>query len=174
MRTVTLTIAKLGLSIENTITLQLVDSLGNVIIDNTGYFLDETIVLDTDIFQIELKENNYINILSTYKLTLPNGLNFNFKVHTSFANTPHDLISLLQIACYAGIVEIKNEDEISLSASFVEKLNIYFTGENPYFTNTEKDLVNLYEYYADEIKYTTSTIDIVRLMDEYLATLGVI
>jgi hypothetical protein len=38
---------------------------------------------------------------------------------------------------------------------------------------TQKEVVNLYEYYANEIKDTTSTIDIMQMMDEYLATVGV-
>lgn len=168
MRTVTLDISKFGLIVGDTIKLQLINSVGGICASKSGYTLDATIVLDSTTFEIELLESEYIDMISFYQITLPNTLKFNFTVPSSFENTPHDLLSLLQLACYKGIINI---EENKLEESFVEKLDLFFTGENPHFTNTQKDVVNLYIYYADKVIDTTSTIDIMQMMDEYLATL---
>lgn len=172
MRKVSLVIAKLGLSVNDVIKLQLVDTVGNILVSGTGYALDASITLDSDTFEYDLLESENINHLSRYKLTLPNLLEFNFTLPYSFENKTHDLLSLLSIGCFDGIVR-RDGDEAYLDGEFLEKLNLYFTGENPHFSATEKDLVNLYEYYADEVISTENTIDVIQLMDEYLATLGV-
>lgn len=169
MRTVTLNISKLGLVITNTINLQLVDSVGNIYVSPSGYALDEDIVLDNAVFSKELPISSEMLIISYYKLTLPNSLYFNFQVpSTSLYDAPHDLLSLLSIGCVDGIID---KHEKKLEADFVEKLELYFTGENPHFSAVQKDVVNLFEYYADEIKDGDSTIDIMQMMDEYLATI---
>lgn len=169
MREVTLDIAKLGLIVGDAIKLQLVNSVGNVCMASSGYFLDTAITLSSTIFTIELLENEFVNMRSSYKLTLSNGISFNFNVPYSAQNSPHDLLSLLQLGCYEGIIDkAKN----SLDENFVQKLDLYFSGENPHFSKTELDVVRLYEYYANEVIDTTSTIDIMQMMDEYLATIA--
>lgn len=168
MREVTLTIAKLGLNVGDVIKLQLIDSVGNVCMANTGYKLDETITLSTPTLNTELLENSYISMLSFYRITLPNGLKFKFSVPFNFEGVPHDMLSLLQLGCYKGIIDQING---TLTKDFVAKLDLYFTGENPHFTKVELDIVRLYEYYADDVYGTTSTIDIMQMMDEYLATI---
>ncbi|MCX6076015.1 MAG: hypothetical protein NTW78_03920 [Campylobacterales bacterium] len=171
MRTVTLNIAKFGLVIGNTIKLQLINSVGGLLLSNSGYMLDSTTILDSKIFEIPLLENEHIDTLSNYKLTLPNNLNFLFKVPSSFENISHDMLSLMRIGCTKNIIDI---DTKTLDSSFVEKLDIYFSGENPYFTKAQKDVVELYSYYADEILNTQSTIDIMQMMDMYLSKKGII
>ena len=168
MREVTLNIAKLGLNVGDIIRLQLINSVGGACMSSSGYFLDLSATIQSTIFTIELLENEFVNMLSSYKFTLPNGISFNFSVPFSLQNTPHDMLSLLQLGCYEGIIDkAKN----SLDENFVQKLDLYFSGENPYFTKTELDVVRLYEYYADEVIDTTSTIDIMQMIDEYLATI---
>lgn len=168
MREVTLDIAKLGLIVGDVLKIQLIDSVGNVCIANSGYMLDTPITLSSTTLSVELLESSYINMLSFYKITLPSGLKFKFNVPFSFEGTPHDMLSLLQLGCYEGIIDKANS---TLSENFVAKLDLYFSGENPYFTKTELDVVRLYEYYANEVIDTTSTIDIMQMMDEYLATI---
>ena len=171
MRMVSLQIAKLGLSVGDVIKIQLVDSVGNIMVSSTGYALDAEITLDDEIFLYNLQDNDAVNRLSHYRLTLPNLLTFTFTVPYSYENTNHDLLSLLNIGCFHGII-IKIGNTIELDKIFLEKLDLYFTGENPHFSPAQKDLVTLYEYYADEVLETTTTIDIMQLMDNYLATLG--
>ena len=171
MRTVSLEIVSLGLKVGDTILLELVDSVGNTLVSTSGYALKVSIELSTDTFTYDLLETQNINQLSYYKLTLPNTLSFNFTIPNA-SDDAHDLLSLLSIGCFDGIIK-EDGNRTRLDSRFLEKLNLYFTGENPHFNNTEQDLVNLYEYYADEIKETINTIDIMRLMDEYLATIGV-
>lgn len=170
MREVTLTISKLGLHVGDVIKLKLIDSVGNACMSSSGYSLDSTVTLSTAIFTTELLENSYINKKSTYQIMLPSGVKFNFSVPYSLQNRPHDMLSLLQLGCYEGIINRANN---SLDENFIQKLDLYFSGENPHFTQTELDVVRLYEYYADEIVETVSTIDIMQMMDEYLATIGV-
>lgn len=168
MREVTLDIAKLGLIVGNAIKIKLINSVGGACMSSSGYFLDTTIILTTPTLTIELLENKYIDMLTFYQLTIPNGLKFNFSVPFSLEGTPHDLMSLLQLGCYEGIID---QTTSTLAENFIAKLDLYFSGENPHFTKTELDVVRLYEYYANEVIDTTSTIDVMQMMDEYLATI---
>ncbi|MDT8337590.1 MAG: hypothetical protein RQ763_00180 [Sulfurimonas sp.] len=168
MREVTLDIAKLGLIVTDTLQIQLVNSVGNVCMSSSGYKLDTAIVLSSTTLSIELLENSYINMLTFYRITLPSGIKFKFSVPFGLEGIPHDMLSLLQLGCYEEIID---KDNNTLSSAFVTKLDLYFAGENPHFTKTELDIVRLYEYYANEIIDTTSTIDIMQMMDEYLATI---
>ena len=161
MRVVSLQISKLFLSVNDKIRIQLVNSVGDVLVSRAGYYVDVEHTLDSDIFEIPLKENEHIEVLSTYKLIIENGVEFNFTVPYSFDAKPHDLFSLLNIGCFKNMV----------NADFAKKLELYFTSQEPHFTNKERYLVELYEYYADEVIDGTSTIDIARAMDEYLATI---
>lgn len=170
MRNISLDISKLGLVVGNVIDLQLINSVGNVMSSNAGYALDESITLDSDIFIYALQESDSINHISFYRLTLPNLLSFTFTLPSSTTDKPHDLFSLLSIGCFKGIIEIYRETS-KLQDKFIEKLEIYFSGKNPHFSSAESDLVELYEYYGNEIIKTQNTIDIVRSMDEYLATI---
>lgn len=168
MREVTLTIAKLGLIVGDVIKLQLINSVGAPCMSSDGYSLDLDITLTSDTFSITIHENEHINMLTFYKLTLPSGMKFNFSVPYSFENIAHDLLSLLQLGCYEGII---NKSNNTLDERFVQKLDNYFTGENAHFSKTELDVVRLYEYYASEVISTSSTVDVFKMMDEYLATI---
>lgn len=168
MREVTLTISKLGLNVGDVIRLRLIDSVGSACMSSSGYSLDSTVTLSAATFTTELLENSHINKTTTYQIMLPSGVKFNFLVPYSLQNRPHDMLSLLQLGCYEGIIDKENN---KLDENFVQKLDLYFMGKNPYFTQTELDVVRLYEYYANEVIETTSTIDIMQMMDEYLATI---
>lgn len=174
MRTVSANISKLGLNINDTIKVQLLNSIGKPCLSNDGYFYHKDIVITSDTLKLTLKENDTISSKSFYKITTNNGVEFSFELLSSAfdTNPTHDLISLLKIGCFENIVYLKNNEKL-LNSTFLKKLELYFTGENPHFTNTEKALVDLYEYYADEVIETDSTIDIIQMMDEYLGTLGV-
>jgi len=169
MRVVMFDISKFGLNVDDEIEINLIDSVGNLLTTSSGYSLNKKIILTEELQKIELQESEYIDVLHFYKIKLPNESSFIFNVPFNSEKKPHDLISLFKLACYKGII---NQEEKSLSRKFTNKLDIYFTGKNPHFTNPESEVVRLYEYYADEIKETTSTIDIMKMMDEYLSTLG--
>lgn len=169
MRKVALAIAKLGINVGNKITIKLVDSVGKNTTSTFGYTCNQEITVANAIEEIELLENEFIPHLTNYKIILQSGLEFTFTVPYSTENpTPHDLISLLSIGCVYGIIDT---NERRLDDKFVEKINLYFTGENPHFTDAQKDVMNLYEYYANEVIDTTYTIDVIQMMDEYLSTL---
>lgn len=169
MRKVVLTISKLGLAIGDIVNIKLVDSVGRVYVSPFGYQKDENITIASSVLEIDLLENDLIPNITSYKITLPNALNFTFRVTSSTGTLEsHDLISLFNIGCVHGVIDTFSH---TLDADFVEKLNHYFTGENPHFTAAQKDIVALYEYYANEIIDTTITIDVIEMMDTYLSTL---
>jgi len=169
MRKVSFNITKLGLVIGNTINVKLIDSVGKPTMSTFGYVCDQNITLSSTTQEIELLENEYMAHQTRYKITLPNSLNFTFVVPVSNDTTaPHDLLSLLNIGCIYGIIDVR---ERRLADDFVEKLELYFTGENPHFSESQKAVVQLYEYFADDVFGTPATIDIMQMMDEYLATL---
>jgi hypothetical protein len=169
MRKVVLNIAKLGLVAGNVIKIQLVNSVGAVTISPMGYSFDSSFTLSSALFEVDLLENEAIPTLSSYKITLPNTLSFTFNVPFSYNYTePHDLVSLLNIGCVHGLID---QDTKTLDEDFVSKINLYFTGENPHFSEVQKNIMKLYEYYANEVIDTTYTIDVIELMDAYLSTL---
>ena len=170
MRRVSLDISKLGLIVGDVIKLQLTDSVGKLMTSTVGFSLDVSITLDNNIFTYDLLESNNVNRISYYKLTLPNLLTFNFTLPSCIDGKPHDLLSLLSIGCFRDIIQIDG-NAVKLDCKFIEKLNLYFTGENPHFNSTEYDLVKLYEYYAENVIDSISTIDIIKLMDIYLSTI---
>lgn len=169
MRKVALPIAKLNITVGDKITIKLVDSVGKDTVSAYGYTYNKEITVANTIEEIELLENDLIPHITNYKLILASGLEFTFTVPYSTKNpTPHNLISLLNIGCVYGIIDVY---ERRLADQFVEKLNLYFTGENPHFTPSQKDVVVLYEYYANEVIDTPYAIDVIQMMDEYLSTL---
>ena len=168
MRDVTLDISLIGLVVGDIVKLQLVDSMGNTYLRG-GYSIDESITLDTNTFTKNLLENEALEVSTHYKLTLPSGVYYNFELHLSSTSTsPHDLYSLLKFGC---VTSIFNKYTSKLENDFVKKLDVYFTGGNAHFNMQQQDVVTLYEYYADNIINTTSTIDIIRVVDEYLSTI---
>ncbi len=168
MRTVTLNISKLGLVVGDVVKIQLINSVGRLLLSTSGYMHDSSTTLTSETFEVSLLENEHIDVISNYKIILPNSLYFIFQVPVSFENTPHDMLSLMRLGCVNGILDTHTK---TLDAGFIEKLDLYFAGENPHFTKAQTDVVSLYAYYADEIFYTTSTIDIMQMMDSYLSTI---
>jgi len=168
MRTVSIDISKLRLNVGDKITIQLINSIGDLATTIDGYSLDEEITLDS-VFSKELMPTQDIDFISTYKLIFPNASYINFIV-PSTNTTAHDLLSLFKMPCTDGVI---NKDN-SLSNSFIAKLDLYLIGESPNFNANELNIVKLYEYFADEIiSDTTKTIDIMEVMDKYLTTIGV-
>jgi len=169
LRDVTLDISLIGLSVGDTITLMLMDSVGNKYSDANA--IDETITLNSSLFTKTLPENESFKALTHYKITLESGIYYNFELHLSDSSTkPHDLYPLLSFGCIASIL---NKYTQKLENEFVNKLDIYFSGGVPHFNIHQQDVVTLYEYYADSVIDKDYTIDIIRLMDEYLSTIGV-
>jgi len=170
LREVVLDITKFGLKVTDVISIKLIDSIGKEHTTADGYSFSKKIVLDSNILTVELRENSTISSLTNYKLTLPSNISFVFKVPYLLEKVPHELSSLFMLSCYKEVFRGINNTSF-LADSFLEKLELYFTGENPNFTSTEHDLVKLYEMYADEVVGTTNTIDIAQKIDEYLATI---
>jgi len=170
MRDVTLDISLIGLNVGDVVQLQLVDSIGNLYVRSSdGYGVDESITISSVTFEKTLLENEALEALTHYKLTLASGIYYNFELHLSTTSTAaHDLYPLLKFGCIASIL---NKYTSKLSNDFVKKLDVYFSGANPHFSVQQQDVVTLYEYYADNIINTTATIDIIRVMDAYLSTL---
>ena len=167
MRDIALDISLLGLNVGDTITITLVDSMGNKYSDANA--IDETIILDSTLFTKALLENEAFKALTHYKITLESGIYYNFELHLSDSSTkPHDLYPLLSFGCIASIL---NKYTQKLEPDFLQKLDIYFSGGEPHFYVRQQDVVTLYEYYADNVLDTNYTIDIIRVMDEYLSTL---
>ena len=167
MRTVSFPIAKLGLSIGDTITIKLVDSVGNIYVDASGYTLSEAFTLDSATFEYTLMETDTMLLDAKYKLVLPSGIEFSFKIFKSSETLAHDLISLLHIACYKDVISVI-DGETQLDTKFLRELDLYFLGKSYFFTPTQQSLVNLYEYYADNVYGTSSTVDVVAMMDKHL------
>lgn len=168
MRTVTLDVSKLGLVVGNVVTLKLIDSVGNDYVAPSGYTINEDITLTSDTLSVKLLENEKIQNISYYKLILPNKQEFNFQVPLSLENIPHDLMGLSSICCVDDVI---NKYTKELSNGFILKLEKYFTGENPHFSDGEQSIINLYEYYANEVIATSSTVDTMKMIDESLATI---
>lgn len=168
MRKIQLSVSKLGMSIGDTFTVRLVDTVGKPLISTIGYSFDSVLTANTEIMEIELLENDLIPGISNYKIILQSGLNFTFKVPLSDNTTPHELMSLLSIGCVYGVIDI---DGNRLDDRFLEKLDLFFSGENPNFSAAQHDVVRMYQRYADEVYGTTATIDVMQMMDEYLSTL---
>jgi len=167
MRKISLSISELGLSIGDEITIQLIDSVGCVL--KSAFIENKTYAITNDVFETELLENDKIKVLSSYEITLPSSLSFYFKIPTNNENTPHELTSLLSLACYENIIDKKHN---KLYDDFVVKLDKYFSHEYVRLNTTELSVIKLYEYYANNILHGANTIDIMKLMDEYLSTIG--
>ncbi|MEA2017786.1 MAG: hypothetical protein U9N59_05000 [Campylobacterota bacterium] len=170
MRLIKTTINKLGLKIGDTVTLQLINSVGDIFMTSSGYSLDKKINIISDTLEFSIMETDKIDTISTYKLTLPSSNYFVFTIMSSTSTNPHELTSLFKIGCYDGVLNISNS-KVTLLDTFAEKLNLYFLQKINNFTQTEMDIVNLYIYYADEIMQSNMTIDVSQMMDSYLFNL---
>lgn len=169
MRKVTLSIANLHLNVGDTIKITLINSIGNNCIANNGFAMDSSFILDSDIFEVELLENEKVGQISSYELILPSTLKLVFMVpYNRYQNTPHELLSLCRLGCIKGIIDTTNK---KLDSDFIRKLDDHFLGKNSHFTPTQKAIFELYVYYADNVIDSLSTIDVMQLMDEYLATI---
>jgi len=167
MRRVSLRISELGLVIGDEIKIQLVDSVGGV--SRSPFTVDTKHILDSEIFEIELLENENIISLSHYKITLPSFVSFYFKVPTNIEDIPHELTSLLTLACYENIID---KEHNRIYDDFLSKIDKYFLGEYVRLSTIEIEVIKLYEYYAENVTNSTNTIDIMELMDTYLSTIG--
>lgn len=168
MRKISLDASLLNLNSGDVINVELVDSVGNQCYAKNGFTIKEDFTISDSILELELLENIYVGKISSYKLTLATSLTFYFSVPYRVEEISHDFISLLQISCVKGII---NQESKELDDDFVKKLNLYFTGKNPHFSATQKEVVMMYEYYADKVKDTPATVDVMEMMDSYLSSL---
>ena len=171
MRKVVLDIDKLGLSVGDTIGISLVDKMGNIATQE--HYYNKNFIIQEPLFKCELFENDLLHNETFYQLTLPSKAQFNFRVHASEETAPLDMFALFSLECYESIIRRENEKLVVVDAKFVSELEKYFRGESFHFTPLEQNLVNLYEnYYAQEIRPSTRTIDAVALLDRYLSQKG--
>jgi len=171
MRKVVLEIDKLGLSVGDTISISLVDKMGNIATQE--HYYNKNFIIQEPLFSCELFENDLLHNETFYKLTLPTKEQFNFRVHSSNKSAPLDMFALFSLGCYDSIIRQENEELVVVDAKFLTELEKYFRGESSRFTPIERNLVNLYEnYYAQEIRPSERTIDAVALLDIYLSQKG--
>jgi len=170
LRDVTIDISLIGLNVGDEITLMLVDSMGNQYVRaSDGYTVNENIILNSSLFKKTLLENEALEALTHYKITLTSGIYYNFELHLSDSSTAsHDIYPLISFGCIDSII---NKYTQKLDNDFVKKLDVYFSGGEAHFNVQQQDVVTLYEYYADNVIGTDYTIDVIRLMDEYLSTI---
>jgi hypothetical protein len=170
MRTVASDIANMGLTIGDSVTLQLVDSVGNVCNAPVGGKIDETIVLESSELSFRLMENMLIPMATHYRLTVPDGIRFLFSVPKSHDNeeTVHDLEALMRVGCLNGTIDA---DSGEIDESFLERFENYLLGNQADFSMAEMDVVGLYFYYADVVQGTGRTIDIIKKLDANLAAI---
>lgn len=155
-----------GLKSGDIVTVHLLNSVGMV--SNLHYDIQEEVTCGSDALTFSVVENDKIAFESYYKITLPNTLTFTFTVQTSEQTVPHELKSLTTMGCFEEL--FKDEKLID---SFTEKLELFFTGENPHFTTKEQRLFELYAFYADEvISDGVATVDVATKMDTYLSSVG--
>lgn len=168
MREVYAKLGQFGLNAGDSVKIHLLNSVGDVC--NMVYSINETVVCGDDSLRVSLLENERIPFESHYQITLPNTLSFTFHLPISSDNLLHDLMSLVRMGCYEEFFI-----DGKLIPSFIEKLELFFTGENPHFTNKEQSLLNMYIFYADEvIDDGVATVDVALSMDDCLASIGVL
>lgn len=170
MRNVLLAISKFGLSVGNSVTIQLVDRLGNIYVSPRGFSINQSFTLADSTLSVALEESENILQETHYKLILPSGAEFTFRVPFSEENTPHDMAALMQIGCVDDVLDRYTG---VLCDEMLEKLDLYFLGKNPRFSATQRDVVKLYEYYADEVIDTQATIDVTEMIDIYLSQIKI-
>lgn len=167
MRKIYVDMENIGLSNGDVVTIELLNSVGLACTTESFFSLNAQYTISDSVLEVELLENDKIKTDTHYKITLPNESCFTFVLPSSSEddNPPHELTSLIKMGCFQNIVK----DDV-LNTEFVEKLNLYFTGENPHFTHSEQSLVDMYIFYADKVfEDGLSTIDITELMDEHMA-----
>ena len=169
MRTIRLDITKFGLSVGDIVNLQLIDSMGNQAMSNSGYTINENISLDTQVFEKELLESDKIYTLSSYKLTLPNKYTFKFRLPSDNDNMAHDLIALLMYSCFSQIIDYSNPNNPIINTNFVQRLDSLWSGNTEQFSANEETFINVFYHYANEVQVTDATVDIARALDVLLA-----
>lgn len=166
MREVYAKCENLGLNDGDVVTVHLLNSVGAV--SNLIYAIPTEFICENDSLTLTLLENEKIPFESYYKITLPTTLSFTFSVPVLPENTPHELSSFINIGCFNEFFR-----DGKLVDSFVEKLELFFTGENPHFTNKERRLVAVYVFYADKvIGNNVATVDVAMAVDAFLASMG--
>ncbi len=170
MRNVVFYASKLNLVIGSTINITLIDSIGRACTTPSGYALNSDIVVASERMEIPLMPNELTTFSTQYKITLGNGTRFYFTVPSApFGETlPHDMLALLRIGCTREIIDHASGE---LDEKFLQKLGAFFMGMDAHFTPTQEDVVALYVYYADNVLTETATIDIMKKMDLFLATI---
>jgi hypothetical protein len=169
MRTVASNIEDMGLEIGQSVTLQLVDSVGNVCNTPVGGMKDVTVEISGESITFDLVESDFIPMATHYRMTVPDGTKFLFRVPRSLDNeeTAHDLEALMRSGCVESVVDIT---EGTVSDSMLERFDDWLDGAPPDFSAAEMDMIGLYVYYADIVQLTTRTIDTMQKFDAFLAS----
>jgi CO dehydrogenase/acetyl-CoA synthase beta subunit len=173
LRKVIASILDLGINVGETIDIKLVDIIGNdirTIYENKLVSFSKTITISNEIFEIELYENDKIKDYTRYVLSV-GGINFRFRVPTLKENTPHELCSLIQLAGNDSVCTIIN-DEIVFEKDFLDKLELEFTNKEPYFTENQRKIYNLYIFYSSFYQDLTLTSDMSKALDLTLSKIG--
>lgn len=173
MRKVIASIFDLGININDSITIKLVDITGNdvkTIYDNKLVSFSKDFTITNEIFYVDLYENDKIKDYTRYVLST-NGVNFRFRVPSSRENLPHELSSLIQLAGNDSVCTIVN-DEIVFEKDFIDKIELEFTNKEPYFTENQKKIYNLYVFYSSFYQSSSMTSDMSKKLDLALSEIG--
>jgi len=173
MRKVIASIFDLGANINNSITIKLVDIAGNdvkTIYENKLVSFSKEFVITNEIFEVELYENDKIKDYTRYVLSI-NGVNFRFRVPSLKENIPHELSSLIQLSGNDSVCTIVN-DEIVFEKDFIDKIELEFTNKEPYFTENQKKIYNLYVFYSSFYQSSLMTLDVSKALDKHLSKIG--
>jgi len=172
MRKIALNINNIGLHINDIINIKLINNMGKPCTTPTGYSFDKDITVTAFIINIELLENDKILFTTSYKLTLKNGTTFDFTVPISkeINPLPHDFSSLLKIGCFNNIINISN-GTTSVASDFIKRFEAFIQKENVSFSEDEKDLIDMYIFYANNIYKKDITIDIIKELDQFLGSI---
>lgn len=173
-KVITSSIYDLGIGLSETIKIKLVDIAGNdirTIYDNKLISFSKDITIESELFEIELYENDKIKDFTRYVLSA-GGVNFRFRVPSLKENIPHELSSLIQLAGNDSVCTILN-DEAIFEEEFLEKIELEFTNKEPYFTQNQRKIYDLYVFYSSFYTEALITLDIAKALDKKLSTIGV-
>lgn len=163
-----------GLANGDTVTITLLNKVGQEL--TTTYqnklisFKQEIIISDNN-FEVELYENDLLPVVSFYELLVKN-IKFRFQLNSSEDNLIHELTSLLQLGSNDGIAYIYN-DELVFEDSFIKKIKLKLTNQEPYFSENQERVFNFFVFYADYVYGTEKTIDLSKSLDNHLSKIGV-
>lgn len=167
MRSVQTNIKNLGLKTGDKVQLKLLDLIGRPtshLQDGAIISYDEDIALSSEIFSLELWENENSKSKTYYQLTIK-GINYNFTVPKG--EGIHDLMALFQLGSNDEVSYVLR-DVTYFEEDFIEKIQRYFNQKEPNFTKNQQRAFNQFIYYADFVHGTDLKIDLMEKLDMFL------